>query len=403
MLLLLPTSTYRATDFVAAARTLGAEIIIASDHRLAIGPALPAESLVVDFSRPDRAAARIVAHCKRQPVDAIVPVDDEGVVAGAAAASELGLAHNPVEAVAATRDKAELRRKLTAAGLPQPSIREVGPEAAVESPASEVGFPCVLKPLSMAASRGVIRADNSEEAEVAAARVRAIVASSSSVPEPLLVESYVPGPELALEGLLRHGRLEVLALFDKPDELAGPFFEETIYVTPSRQPTGIRRQIAARCSAAVAALGLREGPVHVEVRLHDSEVWVIDVAARSIGGLCSRSLHFGLGVSLEELLLRHALGLPLDGLERAPGASGVMMLPIPRAGLLQGVRGRDKVAAMPGIDGLQITAVRGRLLRPLPEGDRYLGFMFASGATPEEVEACLRRAYAELEIEITAA
>jgi hypothetical protein len=233
--------------------------------------------------------------------------------------------------------------------------------------------------------------------------VRAIVASSSSVPEPLLVESYVPGPELALEGLLRHGRLEVLALFDKPDELAGPFFEETIYVTPSRQPTGIRRQIAARCSAAVAALGLREGPVHVEVRLHDSEVWVIDVAARSIGGLCSRSLHFGLGVSLEELLLRHALGLPLDGLERAPGASGVMMLPIPRAGLLQGVRGRDKVAAMPGIDGLQITAVRGRLLRPLPEGDRYLGFMFASGATPEEVEACLRRAYAELEIEITAA
>ena len=399
LLLLLPSSTYRAADFVAAARSLGAETVIASDHRLAIAPALQTESLVVDFSRPQRAAERIVAHCRQEPVDAIVPVDDEGVEAGALAASELGLAHNPVTAVAATRNKGTLRRALAAGGLPQPSFRLVeGGEDAV-GPAAEVGWPCVLKPLSMAASRGVIRADDAAATTAAVARVRAIITEGRR-PGPLLIESYVPGPELALEGLLRGGRLEVLALFDKPDPLAGPFFEETIYVTPSRRPSGTQRQIARRCAEATAALGLNEGPVHAEVRLHDSEVWVIDVAARSIGGLCSRSLRFGVGVSLEELLLRHALGLPIDNLERVPEASGVMMLPIPDNGILQEVRGVEEAGRVPGIEGLQITVARGRPLRRLPEGDRYLGFLFASGATPETVERALRRAHAALEIVI---
>ena len=398
LLLLLPSATYRAADFVAAARSLGAETVIASDHRLAIAPALEAESLVVDFSRPQRAAARIVAHCLKEPVDAIVPVDDEGVMAGALAAAELGLGHNPIAAVAATRDKAKLRRTLSAAGLRQPSFRLIeGGDDAVR-PATEVGWPCVLKPLSMAASRGVIRADDAASAAAATARVRAIISEGRA--GPLLIESYVPGPELALEGLLRGGRLEVLALFDKPDPLEGPFFEETIYVTPSRQPPGIQRRIARICADAAAALGLREGPLHAEVRLPDSEVWVIDMAARSIGGLCSRTLQFGLGVSLEELLLRHALDLPIENLERTPEASGVMMLPIPEPGVLQEVRGVEAAGRVPGIEGLEITVARGRPLRPLPEGDRYLGFLFASGATSEFVEQALRRAYSELEIVI---
>jgi len=401
LLLLLPSATYRAADFVAAARSLGAEIVIVSDHRLAIAPALQAESLVVDFSRPQRAAASIVAYCRKEPVDAIVPVDDEGVVAAALAASELGLAHNPVEAVTATRDKAALRRALSSGGLAQPSFRLARPTDDVVGLAAEVGWPCVLKPLSMAASRGVVRADDARSAATAATRVRAIIAEARPGPmEPLLIESYVPGAELALEGLLRGGRLEVLALFDKPDPLVGPFFEETIYVTPSRRPTGIQRQIVRRCADAAAALGLSEGPVHAEVRLHDSEVWVIDMAARSIGGLCSRSLHFGRGVSLEELLLLHALDLPIDDLERVPDASGVMMLPIPEPGVLEEVRGVEEARRVPGIEGLEITVARGRRLLPLPEGDRYLGFLFASGETPGDVERALRRAQDELEIVI---
>ncbi|CAN5414357.1 ATP-grasp domain-containing protein [soil metagenome] len=397
LLLLLPSATYRAADFIAAARSLGAETVIASDHRLAIAPALETESLVVDFSRPQRAAQRIVDYCRKEPVDAILPVDDVGVVAAAIAASELGLAHNPVAAVAATRDKSKLRRALTAAGLPQPSFRLVEGGVDAVGPASEVGLPCVLKPLSMAASRGVVRADDEAGVAAAAARVRAIIEDPAG---PMLIESYVSGPELALEGLLRGGRLEVLALFDKPDPLVGPFFEETIYVTPSRRPTGIQRQIARRCAAAAGALGLSEGPVHAEVRVHNSEVWVIDMAARSIGGFCSRALRFGVGVSLEELLLRHALGLPIDDLERSRAASGVMMLPIPGSGILEEVLGVEDARRVPGIQGLEITVARGRFLRPLPEGARYLGFLFASGASPEDVEGALRRAHAELDIVI---
>jgi biotin carboxylase len=256
-----------------------------------------------------------------------------------------------------------------------------------------------VKPLTLSMSRGVIRADDPEAAAEAAIRVRAILADAGEDPaERLLVERFAPGYEVAVEGLLREGELEVLAVFDKPDPLDGPYFEETLYITPSRHPTDPIEREAAR---AAEALGLREGPVHAELRVDGDDVVVLELAARSIGGLCSRSLRFGLGVSLEELILRHALGLPLNGMaQREERAAGVMMLPIPRGGVLREVRGQDEARAVPGIGGVEITVARGRAIRPLPEGDRYLGFIFAKGDTPEDVEAALREAHARLDVEI---
>jgi hypothetical protein len=201
---------------------------------------------------------------------------------------------------------------------------------------------------------------------------------------------------VAVEGLLRGGRLEVLAVFDKPDPLDGPYFEETLYVTPSRLPDQAR--IVREAARAAEALGLREGPVHAELRVNGGGVVVLELAARSIGGLCSRSLRFGLGMSLEELILRHALDLPLNGIAREDRASGVMMLPIPRAGALREVRGQEEARSVPGIGGVEITVARGRPIRPLPEGDRYLGFLFAKGETPGAVEAALRAGQAELRV-----
>jgi biotin carboxylase len=217
---------------------------------------------------------------------------------------------------------------------------------------------------------------------------------------PLLVEQYVPGVEVAVEGLLRDGELTVLAVFDKPDPLEGPYFEETIYVTPSRLPPEALGRVAIVTARACAAIGLVEGPVHAEVRVDHERVHVVEVAARSIGGLCARTLRFGAGIALEELVLRHALGMPLDGIEREPDASGVMMLPIPAAGTLREVRGQDQARAVPGVTGLEITIPRGRTLVPLPDGDRYLGFVFARGDTPAAVEASLRAAHAALAVEI---
>jgi biotin carboxylase len=398
LLLLLPTASYRAADFLAAARALGAEVVVASDRRLV---SMGDSQLTLDLRRPEAAAEAIAALAEERPLDAVVAVDDQGVRVAALAAERLGLSGNPVEAAAATRDKAAMRRAFAAAGVPQPEHRTVGPCDDPAAVAADVGLPCVVKPLSLSASRGVIRADDPEAATAAAARVRAILAEAGGDPEGLLlIERYVPGAEVAVEGLLRAGSLEPLAVFDKPDPLEGPYFEETIFTTPSRLPVEVVAAIVRTTADACAALGLREGPVHAELRIDDERVWMLELAARSIGGLCSRSLRFGVGVSLEEVIVRHALGLPLDDLGREAAASGVMMLPIPKAGVLKEVRGQAEARAVPGVTGLEISIARGKAVRALPEADRYLGFLFARGETPEQVERTLRTAHGQLEIVI---
>jgi biotin carboxylase len=404
VLLLLPTSTYRAPDFVRAATRLGVEVVVGSDEMpILLGGGLMAgateRAVVVPLDDPEVAADLIVALDDRRGVDAVVAVDDRGVMAASAAGERLGFPHNPPDAVAATRDKSAMRRALGAAEVPQPSFVLVdsvvidGDESELPDPA-DFPLPWVLKPIDKSGSQGVIRADDIDAARAAAMRIRALCDG------PLLVEQYLPGVEIAVEGLLHDGELAVLAVFDKPDPLEGPYFEETLYITPSRLPAEALARAEIVTARACAALGLVEGPVHAELRLDGDRVHVIEVAARSIGGLCARTLRFGAGIALEELVLRHALGLPLDGLAREAGASGVMMLPIPRAGTLHEVGGQDAARAIPGVTGLEITVPRGRQVLPLPEGDRYLGFLFARGDTPGAVEATLRKAHAELAIDI---
>jgi biotin carboxylase len=323
------------------------------------------------------------------------------VIAAALGAERLGLPHNPPGAVARTRDKAAMRRALAQAGVPQPRFALLPPGADAGAAAREVGLPCVVKPLGLSGSRGVIRANDAEQARAAAKRVRGMLAEAQESPEvPLLVESYLPGAEVALEGLLRGGQLEVLAVFDKPDPLEGPYFEETLYVTPSRLPRAVLADVEAVTARAARALGLREGPIHAELRADGARVSVLELAARSIGGLCSRALRFGAGVSLEHVILRHALGLGLEDLARESTASGVMMIPIPRAGVLRAVEGQEQARAVEGISGLEITIARGRPVVPLPEGDRYLGFMFARAASADAVERALRAAHGLLRIRI---
>jgi biotin carboxylase len=297
-----------------------------------------------------------------------------------------------------------MRAAFAAAGVPQPGHRVLRPGDDAGALAAALGFPVVVKPLALSMSRGVIRADDAEAAAAAALRVRAILADAGEDPaQRLLVERFVPGAEVAVEALVRDGTLEVLAVFDKPDPLDGPYFEETLYVTPSRLPASALEAVERETARSAEALGLRDGPVHAELRVHGDEVAVLELAARSIGGLCSRSLRFGLGMSLEELILRHALDLPLEGIRREDRAAGVMMLPIPAAGALREVRGIEAARAVEGIGGVEITVAPGGRVRPLPEGDRYLGFIFAKADTPEAVESALREAHSLLEVEIGAA
>ncbi len=403
-LLILPTGTYRATDFMEAAAALDTQVIVASEEDMVLADQLGDDFLRIDCSRPEESARRIVELGDRQTLDAIVPVDDQGVLIAALAAQQLGLTHNPPAAVAATRNKVMLRRALALAEIPQPSFELVGPPDDAAALAEVIGYPVVLKPLSMSASRGVIRADNPAEARAAAHRIRTILAVAGHNPsEPILIEQYVPGIEIAVEGILRDGDLEVLAFLDKPDPLEGPFFEETIFVTPSRLHPEMLEEVERVAAAAVRAIGLSEGPVHAELRVDGNRVVFLEAAARSIGGLCGRSLRFGLlGTSLEVVLLRHALGRPLKRIRREDPASGVMMLPIPQAGILRAVHGTDRALETAGIEEVDITVPMGRRVWPLPEADRYLGFMFARGQTPQEVESALRSGFACLDIVIEA-
>jgi biotin carboxylase len=270
-----------------------------------------------------------------------------------------------------------------------------------------VAFPCVVKPLRLSASRGVIRANNIDQFIAAVRRISTLlrddVAARGDAAENVLAEEYVPGLEVALEGLLVAGRLHVLALFDKPDPLEGPFFEETIYVTPSRLPDPTQQRIAKVTSDACAALGLADGPVHAELRVNDAGPWIIEVAARTIGGLCSRTLRFGTGMTLEEIVLRHALRWPIDSLQRETRAAGVMMIPIPRAGRLQAVHGREVAEQVAGVVEVAITIPVGQDVVPLPEGWQYLGFIFTRAAEPADAESALRQAHARLSFDIAPA
>lgn len=398
--LVLPRTSYKGADFVAAADELGVDLVLATDGSPALVSGRLRAVLPIDCSDPEAAAEVIAAAAEKDPVEAVVGVDDSGALIAALAARRLGLPHNDPEAVTAATDKSIMRRLMAEAGVPQPRFRVVPPGEDAADATAELGYPVVIKPLSLSASRGVIRADDEGALAAARKRVEAILEEVGEV-GPVLIEEYLEGDEVAVEALATPKGLEVLAVFDKPDPLHGPYFEETIYVTPSRHPPALLEEVEDLVTRAVAALGLAHGPVHGEVRLTAAGPRLIEVAARSIGGLCGRSLRFGmLRQSLESLLLRAALGLPRRGMGREAVSSGVMMLPIPEEGVLRAVRGGEAVAEVEGVTGLEITVPLGRRIRPLPEGDRYLGFLFAAGEEPGQVEAALREAHGLLEFVI---
>ena len=399
VLLLTTPQSYRATAFLAAAKKLGIAIVQGVDLPEALAEQWGVQ-LRLDFSQPDTAVSHIVAFAQERPLAAVIPVDDAGAVLAAKASQALGLPHNKVAAAEAARDKYKMRQMLAAAGVSSPRFAQFplneSMTAVLAYVAAEIGFPCVVKPLHLNGSRGVMRANDAVELVAVIGRLRTMLPDAGT----FLVESYLPGVEVALEAVLENGRLHPLAIFDKPDPLEGPFFEETIYVTPSRLPENVQQQVVETAAAGAAALGLQLGSVHAELRVNEAGAWIVEVNGRSIGGLCSQTLRFDMGMSLEELILRQATGLPVSHLQREQQASGVMMIPIPHGGILRGFTGEDAARAVPGVDEVTITAPLNNRLVPLPEGESYLGFIFATGEQPDEVESALREAHHCLKFQI---
>ena len=407
VLLLAATTGYQTRMFGEAADRLGIELMFATDRCDKLDDPWSDRAIPIRFHDEADSVQAIVNAVRERPISGVLAVGDRPTVIAAAVAAAIGLPWHPPDAAATARHKQLTRARLFEAGLPTPWFREASIDADPSVLARETAYPCVVKPVALAGSRGVIRADDPGSFVAAFERLRRLLKSGdvrserNDANEVVLIEEFIPGPEFALEGLLHHGRLRTIALFDKPDALDGPFFEETIYVTPSSEPAAEQAAIAGTVADAAAAIGLRHGPIHAECRTNPAGVFVLEVAARPIGGLCARVLRGALresepAVSYEELLLRHAVGGSPDQWVREASAAGVMMIPIPRRGLYRGVAGIDDARRVPGVESVDITAKLDQVLVPLPEGGSYLGFVFARAAEPSSVVDALREAHARL-------
>jgi predicted ATP-grasp superfamily ATP-dependent carboligase len=407
LLILASKLGYQTRSFAEAAKGLGADVVFASDRCHQLEDPWADGAIAVRFEDPEDAARRIVKESLVRPVDGLIALGDRPISTAAYTARALGFAYNSPQSVENCRSKLRQREVLRDAGFPVPGFFSFRLDKRVDKILPRVQFPCVVKPLRLAASQGVIRANSPEEFQAAVTRIKDLLESPEVkvTREPeldrLLVERYIPGGEVAVEGLLTRGKLRILGVFDKPDPLEGPYFEESIYVTPSRLPDEMYDRLLDCAERTVQALGLTHGPVHAEFRINDEGPWVLEAAPRPIGGLCSRALRFGpQRIFLEELLVRHALGMQGTDLDREDGASGVMMIPVPRSGVLEKVEGEEQARQTLGIEDLQITARLHDFLAAWPEGSTYLGFLFAHGKLPAEVEAALRLAHSQLKFEI---
>jgi biotin carboxylase len=403
LLLLTSKLGYQTRSFAEAARKLGVELIYATDRCHQLDDPWNDRAIPVHFETPEGAAAEILEALRGSEPDGILALGDRSVIAAAYAARGLGVFYNHPASVEACRNKEHMRAAFRDAGLPVPWFRTLPLNPAPDPAFAGVQFPCVVKPLCLSASQGVMRANNPAEFKSALERIARLLRSPDLKMqrdpnlERVLVEAYIPGREVAVEGLLTDGVLRVLAIFDKPDPLEGPFFEETIYVTPSRLSGEKQKEIARTAAEASRALGLLHGPIHAEFRVTENGVWPLEIAPRPIGGLCARALRFGPElISLEELLVRHALKMPGSDLEREPAASGVMMIPVPATGVLERIDGLEVAAMTPHVESIEITARLHDTIVAWPEGSSYPGFIFARAENPEEVECALREAHAKL-------
>jgi hypothetical protein len=417
VLLVAATTGYQTRSFTAAARRLGIDVILATDRCHVLEDPWRDNAIPVRFEQPEIAAEALGGVA----VDGIVAVADRPTLLAALAARKLGLPYHSPRAVSACRDKHRIREILGLAGLPVPENVRVPLDGDPREIARGVCFPCVLKPLGLSGSRGVIRANNADEFVAAFERIRRILEQPDirqlreEWNEAIQIERYIEGREFALEGLMTQGELNVLAIFDKPDPLDGPFFEETIYVTPSRESGDIQAAIVETTRRAVCALGLHHGPVHAEMRVNAGGVYMLEVAARPIGGLCARAVRFSFlprttdpsgcalsGLTLEEVVILHAVGNMPSVLNLFAPALGVMMIPVPRTGVYESVTGIEEALRTDGVDDVVITAKIGQKLVPLPEGASYTGFIFASGDDAGAVENSLRTAHSRLQFDILA-
>jgi len=405
ILLIAPHGSYRTFAFLNAAKQKGLDVLIASEGQHSVVSAY-SEGLHINFDEPEKAVKKMLHEASLRAFIAVIATDDSTTELASIVSKSLGLAHNDPAAVKIAKRKDLARLCLQSANVNIPNFIIIDIQKNITEQISSVVFPVVVKPIGLSGSLGVIRANNDSELVIACKRIEKIIRLDKKLTAEnysyLLVEEFITGDEIAIEGMLVNKVFRLLSIFDKPDPLNGPYFEETYYITPSKLNSQQQTELIKTLQSACDAYGLQEGPIHAECRINDNGIWIIEIAARTIGGLCGRLLKFGTGLSLEELVLAHATGEQLPGIDLAQqdSACGVLMIPIPKHGILKRVEGLLAAQKVPLIDDVSIQIQQGYEVTPLPEGSSYLGFIFASGDSTDKVERALRQAYECLNIVI---
>ena len=407
LLLLMTTSTYRASAYIDASKKLSINLIIGTNQPDILAHLNPGSSITLDYSKNNQSLEKIIQHAEKFPIQGVLAVDEETLILGSIVANSLGLICNSVESVSATRSKYELRKILSEEGLRNPEFKLISSEENPDLISKSISFPCVMKPTFLSGSRGVIRANNKEEFKDAYFRIKNILDEPELLirgkdeGKMILVEEYIDGIEVAVEGIIVNREFVPITIFDKPEPMQGPFFEETIYVTPSRLPQSIQKKILKETKNASNAIQLSNGPIHAELRVDcNGNPWIIDIASRTIGGKCSRAIKFLDGISLENIILSHVMGEKIPNIMPISSSSGVMMIPIPQSGILNGVKGKEEGLQIKGIEEIEITIPLGEKVVQLPEGDRYLGFIFANSEKSEDTIKILKEAHEKLKFNI---
>lgn len=393
LLLISHHNSYRIASYIKAAKNLSLDVTIASQGKHSLVTEV-ADGLHVNFDDTESALKEIIKENNKKPFAGILGSDDQTVELAAQAAKVLHLPHNPPEAAQYSHRKDLARAKLTLADRNVPFHCLLNLTKPIKNQIIDLPLPCVVKPLNMSASRGVIRVDNTEQLKVACERLRPILADSPNIFEQthILIEAYIDGIEIAYEGYLQNKKLNTITIFDKPDQLTGPYFAETIYVTPSSLDNDLQLAIKMEIEKSCKAYGLVTGSIHAECRIDkNNKVWILEIASRTIGGDCARILDNN-NYSLEEMAILLSIGKNIT-IKKSKKARAVMMIPIKQKGLLKRVEGLSLANKVKHIDSIDIIINQGHELIPLPEGNQYLGYIFSSADTSEKATEAIRMAY----------
>ena len=397
-LLIAQPNSYRIAPYIKAAQNMGLEVMIASAGQHSLITEVHA-GIHINLNDIPTSLKTILDEATKKPFAGILGSDDSTVELAAAVAAELGLSHNPPEAARISQRKDLARAELSLSGAAVPIHCLIDLSKTIDNQMAGLPWPCVIKPLNLSASRGVIRTNNEQEFIEACTRIKKIIVHSADEFERthVLIEDYIDGIEIAYEGYLKKGELNTLTIFDKPEPLTGPYFEETIYVTPSQLCNDIQDNIKQTVQQACEIYGLKTGPVHAELRIDkNNKPWILEVASRTIGGDCARTLDSDNGFNIEELTIALAMNRPFE-IDSDEQCRGVMMMPIKKGGILRRVEGLSKAGKVEHVESIDIIIREGNELIPLPEGNQYPGYIFARADSQQKVINALQEAFSKLE------